>query len=127
MRDRLRHFVLGAAALVCAALVVTPTAGGAAPRSERSASQSGCVWQPTLSGGPNASLLAILGILRRPATQAGSPPDVLSIFERPADRLLGRELYVHYLRRAGVFNGVPYYVAAIHFDGCGLGTRHGDG
>lgn len=60
---------------------------------------------PALSqGSPPAALLATLGVLRRPATIADTFPGSLQ------DKGGLRGIYVRYIRRARVVNGVSYYV-----------------
>jgi len=91
-------------------------------------SRAGCVWHATLSGAPSRSLLAILGVLRRPATPADAPSSIVSRFTRPIQRLIGQEVYVKYMRLARLFDGTAFYVVPIRYDGCGpVKSRRGDG
>jgi hypothetical protein len=71
-----------------------------------------------LQGAPSKSLLSILGVLRRPATSADSPPETV------VDNLLSgpfgqQSVYVNYMRRARVINGASYYLIPVRGDACG--------
>jgi hypothetical protein len=68
-----------------------------------------------VEGTPSRSLLAILGVLRRPATAADS---------LPRDLLDGSAPYLRYVRRARVANGVSYYVYPVVAVGCGQIGAH---
>ena len=63
-----------------------------------------------------ASAALILGVLRTPAAPLSA--SVLTQLERPLDRSNGTEIYTNFIRRARFFEGQPYYIAAIRFDGC---------
>ena len=63
-----------------------------------------------VEGTPQRALLAILGVLRRPAT----PADTL-----PRDTLLGSAAYLRYIRRARIVDGVSYYIYPVVALGCG--------
>jgi hypothetical protein len=113
-------FLVGAAIAACALSLPTASIAGAGSNPE-------CAWQPTLPGAPSQSLLAILGVLRRPATPADHAPNIIDQLTRPVNRLLGREVYTNYLRRARVFDGATYYIVPIRYDGCGAIKPGGDG
>ena len=61
-------------------------------------------------GTPTAAVLSVLGVLRRPSTPADRLPATLYRDGRPL--LLGEpsQVYVRYIRRARVVNGVAYYL-----------------
>ena len=62
-------------------------------------------------GAPSPALLAILGVLRRPA----KPTDALPGRRLPAEEILARArgIYVHSIRRARVRDGIGYYIAPV--------------
>lgn len=63
-------------------------------------------------GKPSEALLSILGVLRRPATPADRPPRFLfDLGPGPGP------LYIHYVRLARVYAGVPYYVVVARIPG----------
>jgi hypothetical protein len=124
MRKPLWVAVCGLVAAVLSAGVVAEVGAGTPVGSIWLAA---CVWHSTLSGPPSKSLLAILGVFRKPATPRSVPSTIASRFTRPVDRLIGREVYVNYLRLARVFDGVAYYIVPIRYDGCGAIERSGDG
>lgn len=135
---RRQHFRRSLAACLAAAVIVLVTwassglGGRSAPRG--SAVTSGLRAQPPgatltasslaaclarerngVEGTPSQSLLAILGVLRRPAT----PADFL-----PHDALDGTAAYLRYVRRARVANGVSYYLFPVVAIGCGQFGAH---
>jgi hypothetical protein len=65
-----------------------------------------------LQGAPSKSLLSILGVLRRPATAADT---VIGIVAQG----FTSGVFVHYIRRARVVAGSPYYVYPAVVGGCG--------
>lgn len=67
----------------------------------------------TSYGQPGRALLSILGVLRRPATQADRLPRSLG----GAESLTPGVVYVRYIRFARVDAGVRYYVAVAHLAG----------
>jgi hypothetical protein len=62
-------------------------------------------------GSPSAALLSLLGVLRRPAT----PQDKLTVpgVPRGIYPVPGQDVYVRYVRRARVTDGVSYYVIPV--------------
>ncbi len=72
-----------------------------------------------LQGSPSRSLLAILGVLRRPATAADALPQAL------AAQGAGSDAFVHYIRRTRVVRGSPYYIFPAILGGCGGRARQG--
>ncbi|MFZ0379430.1 MAG: hypothetical protein WCD11_16370 [Solirubrobacteraceae bacterium] len=62
-------------------------------------------------GAPSAYMLSVLGVLRHPSTAADRLP---APFYRPDHRLLpiglARQVYIRYIRRARVVNGISYYI-----------------
>ena len=62
-------------------------------------------------GAPSAHMLSVLGVLRQPSTAADRLP---APFYRPDHRLLpiglARQVYIRYIRRARVVNGISYYI-----------------
>jgi hypothetical protein len=72
-----------------------------------------------LQGAPSKSLLAILGVLRRPTTPADALPRDL------AARGAGSNAFVHYVRRTRVVNGSPYYIYPAIIGGCGGHAHQG--
>ena len=89
-------------------------AGGSSAKTVRSSSTSCLSSGRTLQGPPSRSLLAILGVLRRPATAADAIPQQL------VGRGLTREVFVHYIRRTRVIDGSPYYIYPAIVGGCGV-------
>ena len=90
-----------------------PTAGGARAASRPAGTLVGCVLRAArpraLEGAPSSTLLATLGVLRRPATTADAlPPGV-------EQRMLSRRsfiggIFVNDIRRAGVIDGRTVWV-----------------
>lgn len=72
-----------------------------------------------LQGEPSKSLLSILGVLRRPATAADALPRAL------AAQGAGSDAFVHYIRRARVVHGSPYYIYPVILGGCGGPVHQG--
>jgi hypothetical protein len=104
---------------IVAALVVV-AGSSAAPDSAATCSQA----KPFIGGAPDQALLSILGVLRRPATPADAlPASVSAFFTRPIFNLLGREVFVNYVRRARVVSGTAYYVMPVLYTGCGAFKR----
>jgi hypothetical protein len=64
---------------------------------------------------PDPSLLATLGVLRRPATAADAPATLTNSI---AARLVFGQVFVNYIRLARVIAGVPYYVMAVRPTAC---------
>jgi len=65
----------------------------------------------TLSdGSPSATMLSVLGVLRRPATAADGLPGSLTRARRFILTRGATSVYVRYIRRARVVDGVSYYV-----------------
>jgi hypothetical protein len=135
-RQRRQRRVGGAVAVIAAGVISVVVAFGGGGDLAGSAAQPGdhlratklpglvnasCAWRKTLSGAPAGSLLSILGVLRTPAAPVSA--SVLARLERPLDRSTGLEVYSNYIRRARFFEGQPYYIAAIRYDGCGPGVR----
>jgi hypothetical protein len=114
------------AALVGAGVVTEAGARTPSVLASPGLSRSNCVWHATLSGPPSKSLLAILGVLRKPAAPGSVPSTIVSRFTRPIERLIGQEVYVNYLRLARMFDGVAYYIVPIRYDGCGQINLSGD-
>jgi hypothetical protein len=76
--------------------------------------------KPFIDGTPSGSLLSILGVLRRPATPGDAlPASIKNALSRPLFNLLGREIFVNYIRRARVIAGTSYYVMPVLYTGCG--------
>jgi hypothetical protein len=73
----------------------------------------------TLEGAPSSSLLAILGVLRRPATAADRIPPNLHLLGA------GSGAFVHYVRRTRIVDGSPYYIYPAIVSGCGSHARQG--
>jgi hypothetical protein len=72
-----------------------------------------------LQGAPSRSLLAILGVLRRPASSADA------IGAHLVGRGIISDVFVHYIRRARVVSGSSYYVYPAIIGGCGTGeSKH---
>jgi hypothetical protein len=76
--------------------------GAPSPAASSTHDSAGCpVLQGRLNGRPEASLLSILGVLRRPATAADSlPADVSGV----------GEVFARYVRRTRVIGGRSYYL-----------------
>ena len=89
-------------------------AGGSSAKTARSSSTSCLSSGRTLQGPPSKSLLAILGVLRRPATAADAIPQQL------AGRGLTRDVFIRYVRRTRVIDGSPYYIYPAIVGGCGV-------
>lgn len=73
-----------------------------------------------LQGPPSKSLLSILGVLRRPATAADAGSGITAQGFTSA-------VFVHYIRRARVINGSPYYIYPAILGGCGTGEKAHEG
>ena len=90
-------------------------------------SAAACVaGQTTTTGKPSRSLLAILGVLRRPPALADALPPRLEqgLTRRPMG---GWQVFVNYIRRARVVSGSSYYVYPVRLATCGLLARSGTG
>jgi hypothetical protein len=81
-----------------------------------------------LSSGPRraldlraASLLSILGVLRRTGTSADALPPPVHLF------FSGTSLFVDYVRRARMVSGRSYYVVPARFTGCGTALKPHEG
>jgi hypothetical protein len=61
-------------------------------------------------GRPSARMLSVLDVLRRPATAADRLPAPVYRAGRPVMLGDARTIYVDYIRRARVVNGVAYYI-----------------
>ncbi len=119
-----RGWLVVAAALVFAFALVAAGPGSSAATDPA----SGCSQTKTfITGTPSQSLLSILGVLRRAATPADSlPASIRSRLNRPAARILGREIFGEYIRRARVLAGSSYYVMPVLYTGCGA-LKRGEG
>jgi hypothetical protein len=73
-----------------------------------------------LQGAPSRSLLSILGVLRRPATAADAGSGITA-------RGFTSGVFVHYIRRARLVAGSPYYVYPAVVGGCGTGEAPHEG
>ena len=89
---------------------VAASAGVSAGRPARSKAAS-CPPSKSLQGRPSRSLLAILGVLRRPA----APADAIHIFQGG----FTRGVFVRYIRRARVAGGSQYYIYPVVMGECG--------
>ncbi|HEY4452525.1 MAG TPA: hypothetical protein VGN13_13135 [Solirubrobacteraceae bacterium] len=89
---------------------VAASAGVSAGRSPRHSTAS-CPPAQSLQGRPSRSLLAILGVLRRPAVAA----DAIHIFQGG----FTRGVFVRYIRRARVADGARYYLYPVIVGECG--------
>jgi hypothetical protein len=69
-----------------------------------------------LQSAPSKSLLSILGALRRPATAADDTSAIVA-------GGVVQGVFVHYIRRARVVAGSPYYIYPALIGGCGTGER----
>jgi hypothetical protein len=132
-RQRRQRGVAGAVLLVAGAavgLLLGAAGGGAAHHrgaavfaarpSERAArlSAASCASKAALQGAPSKSLLSILGVLRRPATAADAGSGITA-------QGFTSGVFVHYIRRARVVDGSPYYIYPAIVGGCGTGeTPH---
>jgi hypothetical protein len=134
-RQRRHRGMAGAALLVAAAVAgillgTTGGGGGSHPRSAsvpvgRSPLKTGRLSPAScrgaaLQGAPNKSLLSILGVLRRPATAADAGSGI------GAGGFVSG-VFVHYIRRARVVAGSPYYVYPAVVGGCGTGEKPHEG
>jgi len=99
-----------------------PAPGGRPPSKTGRLSAASCVsgGGGALQGAPSKSLLSILGVLRRPATAADAGSGIT------ARGLIGG-VFVHYIRRARVVGGSPYYVYPAVVGGCGTGEKPREG
>jgi hypothetical protein len=79
-------------------------------------SAASCVSKAALQGAPSRSLLSILGVLRRPATPADAGSGITAQGFTSA-------VFVHYIRRARVVDGSPYYIYPAIVGGCGTGEK----
>jgi hypothetical protein len=135
-RQRRHRGAAGAALLAAGAIaaILLATTGGRGGSHARSASASAphsrsktarpspssCTPRGALKGAPNKSLLKILGVLRRPATAADAGSGVTAQGFTSA-------VFVHYIRRARVVGGSPYYVYPAVVGGCGTGEKPHEG
>jgi hypothetical protein len=97
-------------------VIVVTIVATAGSRFAAANSRSACVPQQqpaTIKGSPAASLLSILGVLRRPGTPADALPPQLRLF------FSGTSFFVDYVRRARVVSGRSYYVVPARFGRCG--------
>jgi len=81
----------------------------------------GCASKTTTTGTPSGSLLAILGVLRRPAT----PVDALPV-RLTRNPLGGAQIFINYVRRARVVTGGTYYIYPLRATTCGRADTRGD-
>ena len=137
-RQRRHRGMAGAALLAVAAVagILLGTTGGGGGSHPRSASvpagrppsktarlsPASCISGrgATLQGAPSKSLLSILGVLRRPATAADAGSGITA-------RGFISGVFVHYIRRARVVAGSPYYVYPAVVGGCGTGEKPHEG
>ena len=116
-------------AVVVTGLVLGTTGGGGAthakgapaPAARRPAkaarlSAAACISKAALQGAPSKSLLSILGVLRRRATPADAGSGITAQGFTSA-------VFVHYIRRARVVDGSPYYIYPAIVGGCGTGEK----
>jgi hypothetical protein len=73
-----------------------------------------------LQGPPSKSLLSILGVLRQPATAADAGSGITAQGFTSA-------VFVHYIRRARIVDGSPYYIYPAILGGCGTGEKAHEG
>jgi hypothetical protein len=90
------------------------------PLSKTARSSPASCTSRALQGAPSKSLLSILGVLRRPATAADAVGGI-------AGRGLIRDVFVHYIRRARVVAGSPYYIYPVVIGGCGTREKPHEG
>jgi hypothetical protein len=76
----------------------------------------------SLRGRPSKSLLAILGVLRRPAT--GTAPSPAQVAQNLALGVFGDSVYARYARRARVVAGTSYYVLPVRLSDCAGQAAH---
>jgi hypothetical protein len=133
-----RHRGIAGAALVAAAiaaLVATSLGGGGGssypvtgsvrparpPSTATSTVLAACSrhGSPFITGTPSRSLLAILGVLRRPATPMDALPTSLRHSISTVGNFSGIEVFANYVRRARVVAGVSYYVWPVAHRPCG--------
>jgi hypothetical protein len=132
-----RHRGAAAAAVATAAAIAVglalaggagrSPAGGASAHRGRPVAQTarlaqarcGAATSKELQGAPSRALLAILGVLRRPATAADRIPRNVYMFGA------GSDAFVHYVRRTRVVDGSPYYIYPAIVSGCGSHARQG--
>jgi hypothetical protein len=137
-RQRRHRGVAGAALLAAAAIAgillgTTGGGGGSHPSSaplpagrppSKTARRSPASCIPpnggALQGAPNKSLLSILGVLRRPATAADAGSGIVA-------QGFTSGVFVHYIRRARVVAGSPYYIYPAVVGGCGTGEKPHEG
>jgi hypothetical protein len=131
-RQRRQRGVACAVLLVAGAvtgLVLGTTGGGGAthakgvpapavrpPAKAARLSGASCVSKAALQGAPSKSLLSILGVLRRPAAPADAGSGIIAQGFTSA-------VFVHYIRRARVVDGSPYYIYPAIVGGCGTGEK----
>lgn len=87
---------------------------GRVPAKSARFSPAACGQDGALQGAPSRSLLAILGVLRQPATAADAGSGIAA-----AGFVSG--VFVHYIRLARVIDGSPYYLYPGIVGGCGTG------
>ncbi|MCW3018347.1 MAG: hypothetical protein JWN10_655 [Solirubrobacterales bacterium] len=85
---------------------------GRLPSKTARSSSAACGQARALQGAPSKSLLSILGVLRRPATDADAGSGI-------AARGFISGVFVHYIRLARVVDGSPYYLYPGIVGGCG--------
>ena len=137
-RQRRHRHAAGAAVLAATAVagILLGTTGGGGGSHLRSASvptgrppskagrlsPASCISRKdaALQGAPSKSLLSILGVLRRPATAADDGSGISA-----GGFISG--VFVHYIRRARVVAGSPYYVYPAVVGGCGTGEKPREG
>jgi hypothetical protein len=133
-----RHRAVAAALLAAAAaggILLGTTGGGGGPRPTSASvpegrppsktgrlSAASCISAEggALQGAPRKSLLSILGVLRRHATAADAGSGIT------ARGMIGG-VFVHYIRRARVVAGSPYYLYPAVIGGCGTGEKPHEG
>jgi hypothetical protein len=132
-----RHRGVGAAAVVAvgaiAAILLAFAGGGGGSHPGSASVLAGRVPSKTagrpspsscqgkaLQGPPSKSLLSILGVLRRGATAADAGSAITAQGFTSA-------VFVHYIRRARVVDGSPYYIYPAILGGCGTGEKAHEG
>jgi hypothetical protein len=99
--------------------VFAPRAHPPSPATRQATAACAAATRKALQGAPSKALLAILGVLRRPATAADAIPQSL--------RLMGAasNAFVHYIRRTRAVDGGQYYIYPAILGGCGGHVRQG--